>query len=333
MSSHKMFIGVASGFNNDKAFDMMRLAGINMIRSGAPGYDISRFIQGEPQSDSLEEIKKRLRVVKERGFDLMGITPNPKDFPSSAGEPGTKTFLNNYTRICRDIGKQFSGLINYWQVANELDLPIFRGSMTVEQAADLLEAGISGLQQVSSDFKIGINITLFPMAPKEEDGEFLLKRLYRERKLNLAYAGLDSYPGTWIKGGAESFDYFLDKFHELSGKPVIIQEFGYSSVGELMSAEEIKSGIYPCKIRKWRFVWKKEHSRQEQADFIEECFKIFFKKDYLLGVIYFRWDDQERCWQCNRSDCPCETGWGLVDLNGDPKPSYHSFKKIVKELF
>jgi hypothetical protein len=144
---------------------------------------------------------------------------------------------------------------------------------------------------------------------------------------------LDSYPGTWRKGGPESWDEYLDDFHALVNKPVIIQEFGYSSAGEIMNEEEIQSGIYPCKAKKWRFHWRGGHTPEIQAQFIEESFKSFARKPFLLGATYYRWQDQEECWQCGRSDCPIETAWGLVDRGGKLKPSYHALKSSVGKYF
>jgi hypothetical protein len=51
-----------------------------------------------------------------------------------------------------------------------------------------------------------------------------------------------------------------------------------------------------------------------------------------VGVFFYRWEDQERCWACGSPDCPMETRWGLVDLEGKPKPAYHAFKEGVERL-
>ena len=45
-------------------------------------------------------------------------------------------------------------------------------------------------------------------------------------------------------------------------------------------------------------------------------------REMLLGAFFYRWEDQERCWQCGAPDCPAETAWGLVDKDGSPKPAF-----------
>ncbi len=52
----------------------------------------------------------------------------------------------------------------------------------------------------------------------------------------------------------------------------------------------------------------------------------------MLGQLYFRWADQPTCWQCGKPDCPAETAWGLVDLEGRPKPSYYAYKDGVARM-
>ncbi len=53
---------------------------------------------------------------------------------------------------------------------------------------------------------------------------YIAKGAYHDPELELDYAGFDSYPGTWRKGGAESWDAHLDEFYALTKKPIIIQD-------------------------------------------------------------------------------------------------------------
>jgi hypothetical protein len=51
-----------------------------------------------------------------------------------------------------------------------------------------------------------------------------------------------------------------------------------------------------------------------------------------MGVVFYRWEDQDKCWQCGSPDCPAETAWGLVDLHGRPKPAFEAFREGVSRL-
>ena len=76
-----------------------------------------------------------------------------------------------------------------------------------------------------------------------------------------------------------------------------------------------------------------ESTLMSTARLVREAFDAFVsQKDALLGVFFYRWEDQERCWQCGSPDCPIETAWGLVDIEGNPKPAYGAFARGVASL-
>ena len=53
--------------------------------------------------------------------------------------------------------------------------------------------------------------------------------------------------------------------------------------------------------------------------------------DYVCGAVIYCWGDSDACYVCGQADCPVETGWGLVDLNGNPKPAYYAVQKAFSE--
>ncbi len=270
----------------------------------------------------------------------MGITPGPRNIVAEAGEPGSPGYLENYRRICAFLGWEFKDLVDFWQVANEMDIWIFRAGLTLEQSINFLQAGLRGLKGADKNLKVGINITLFPSKPGEVDGNterheglVIARGIYGNCDVEVDYAGFDSYPGSWREGGAESWDEYLDALYELVQKPIIIQEFGYSSTGGMMTEKEKAARVYPCEVKKWRFAWRGSHTPEVQAEFIAESYRIFAQKPFVLGAIYYSWKDASKCWQCGQPDCPAETGWGLVDRDHNLKPSYHSMKATLSALF
>jgi hypothetical protein len=317
----------------EESEQQLREAGLVWLRSEILDLDQACFFRGEEQPETFYLARAKIAGLRQRGFQVMGITPGPKNRVAEAGEAGSREYFANYQRLCAYLGHQYRGLIDYWQVANELDIWIFRATLTLEQSVEFLKAGLRGLKEADKNLQVGINITLFPSKPGEVDGNtdrhegvFIARSIYQDPQLEVDYAGFDSYPGTWREGGAESWNEYLDAFHELTGKPIIIQEFGYSSAGDLMSEEESRSGAYPCEIKKWKFTWKGGHTPEAQANFITESYRIFAQKPFVIGATYYCWRDHATCWQCGRADCPAETAWGLVDRTGQLKPSYHSLK-------
>lgn len=72
-----------------------------------------------------------------------------------------------------------------------------------------------------------------------------------------------------------------------------------------------------------------EHSPEGQADFYADLIPRIEMLDYVMGAFIYCWDDSDACYVCGQGDCPVETGWGIVDLNGNPKPAYYA----VQEAF
>ena len=336
--SKKFMAGVAISLEDITTETEQRLqeAGLHWLRSGIRGFDQDRFFKGEEQPEAFYQHRQKLTGLRERGFEIMGITPGPVKFSEAAGKPGSAEYYESYRRLCAFLGREYQGLIDYWQVANELDIWIFRDTLSLEESVEFLKAGLRGLKDVDKAFQVGINITLFPSRPGEVDGNtdkhegvFLAKGIYQDPTVEVDYAGFDSYVGTWRQGGVEDWNDYLDSFYELTGKPIIIQEFGYSSAGEMMTEEEAAKGAYPCEVKKWKFAWNGGHTPDVQAAFISESYRIFAQKPFVIGAIYYRWNDQATCWQCGQPDCPAETAWGLVTLQNELKPSYHSLKKSL----
>ncbi|WP_269522246.1 hypothetical protein [Coraliomargarita parva] len=336
METTEFMFGVAAQLPSLEArdFSLMKDAGIGCLRFGDFKFDLAAFVQGRPQGEGFRQASARVRDLCGEGFRLIGITPGPREMAAVSLEPGSHEYYQAYDRICRFLAETFGEWIQWWQVANELDIWIFRDQLDLVQSVKFLKTGIRAMKSVRPDLKVGINITLFPSLPGEVDGNtdaheglVVAEGIYGDPTLPVDYAGFDSYPGSWREGGPESWHAYLDDFHALTGKPVLVQEFGYASAGGIMSPEEAASGLYPCESKKWKFHWRGEHSEAVQAAYLQESLRIFRGKPFVLGAIYYNWRDAKRCWQCKKPDCPAETAWGLLDQEGQPKLSYETLKK------
>ncbi len=74
------------------------------------------------------------------------------------------------------------------------------------------------------------------------------------------------------------------------------------------------------------------HTPEGQAKFYRKVLKLFYKLDFICGAIVFNYTDYNKCAYCGQSDCPTETRWGLVDVDGNPKPSYYAVKELFGEF-
>ncbi len=73
------------------------------------------------------------------------------------------------------------------------------------------------------------------------------------------------------------------------------------------------------------------HSPEGQGKFFEDLIPKIRKLDYVVGAVVYCWQDSDDCYVCGQVDCPVETGWGLVDLNCNPKPAYYAVQKAFAD--
>ncbi|MCL2301091.1 MAG: hypothetical protein FWC27_13190 [Firmicutes bacterium] len=71
------------------------------------------------------------------------------------------------------------------------------------------------------------------------------------------------------------------------------------------------------------------HSPEGQAKFYKEVIPRFARYPYVIGEFIYAWKDAEACYACGQTDCPQETGWGLLNADGSAKPSL----AVVKEQY
>ena len=70
------------------------------------------------------------------------------------------------------------------------------------------------------------------------------------------------------------------------------------------------------------------HTPEGQGKFFEDLIPKLLAKDYIIGTVIYCWSDSDSCYVCGQPDCPVETGWGLVDGEGNRKPSFYAVKEI-----
>ena len=73
------------------------------------------------------------------------------------------------------------------------------------------------------------------------------------------------------------------------------------------------------------------HTPDGQAAFYHDLLPRLMQKPYLLGAFIYRTTDSERCYVCGQNDCPIETRWGLLTIDGEPKPAYDAVRRVYGE--
>lgn len=331
----EMLIGTSAKADADVA--LMRGAGMEWVRQGFAFPFVDRV--GGEVSEGYLAARDVARAWVDKGMKVMGVTPLPfgsrfepdeggdlhmhwrSRFPEWCGQPGSEEYLQTYQDTCRWLAEDLRGIVPMWQIANELDLGTFAGPLDLAEAADLILRGARGLKEADPSLVIGHN-------PAGGAGaHFLYGRLYGREDGLLDYCGADGYYGTWQSGGPERWALRVAELRALTGVAVLVNEWGFASRGEALPEGEYPIGTANCQLRKWVHTWGPGHTPEGQAAFVRAAFEAFAsRREALLGVFFYRWEDQETCWQCGEADCPIETAWGLVDLQGRPKPSWQAFQ-------
>lgn len=338
-----LFIGTSAYPEADES--LLKEAGIGWVRQGFPVPFEGKI--GGRTTDAFHKAKARAEDWNARGMKIMGVTPGPgvmtwkpdeqgkmrgvwnSRYPEWMGELGSEELCQNYQAICGFLADQLHGVVEMWQIANELNITQFAGSLTPDQASQLALSSAYGLKASDSSLFVGTN-----MAGLNQAAHQMLKNLHADPDGPINYCGIDCYFGTWSPGGPENWAGVIDELYDISGVKVLVNEWGYSSAGEVMTEDEKelqnKLRIPNCQLKKWRHAWSGGHTPEIQAQFVKRAYEIFReRREKLLGAFFYRWEDQEKCWQCGEPDCPAETAWGLVDIQGNPKPAFHAFKEGV----
>ncbi len=323
---------------------LLKEAGVEWVREGVPYPYLDR--RGDRVSEEYRIVKETIKHYADAGLKVMASALQPGSglrepdeegnlvlkwhaaHPEWFGEMGTDKFLGNFEQTAAWLANDLKGMVQAWQIGNELDWMQFAGPLNPKQACDLILAGARGVKSVDPAALVGHN-----MAGCDKAYFFFAYLFTEENRRLMDYCGIDGYYGTWGPGGPGSWADRIRELYDLTGTRVILNEWGFASAGGVMSEKEKKSGLSTCQLKKWAHTWGNGHTPLGQADFIEDAFAAMAsRRDMLLGQFYFRWADQEKCWQCGQPDCPAETAWGLVDRLGNPKPSFKAYKKWAARL-
>jgi len=322
---------------------LMRESGIQWVRDIFP-FPFRDKIAGE-LTDGYLKARESAKKWAMGGMKVMGVSPCPfhgrrtpgpdgrlalvssSNFPEWAGTPGSPGYNRNYHDTCAWLAGDLKGTVGMWQVANELDIELFSGPLNPAQACELVTAGARGFKSSDSSLVVGHNPSGDPR------GYYFFGRLFNRPDRVMDYCGIDGYYASWAPGAPTDWAPRIRELHALTGAPILVNEWGFSSTGGVMSEQDRLAGLMPCDRKSWWFTWGEGHTPASQAKYIQTAMDSFMTvREMLLGMFFYRWEDQEKCWQCGAADCPAEIAWGLTDLEGNPKPSLKAYRDGIGRL-
>lgn len=368
---HGFIKGVTSATEN---YEQIKGAGIEWIRMGMP----SPFRKDGSVNEGYTEFKEKCRRYKENGIKVMGITPLPNDFFNNGLDMREEGGEEKLREVSRFLINDLKGLVDGLQIANELGMPRFMIPYNMKECIRFLGIQLEEMYPLKEDIIIGYN-----SAGPQVDLHLGMKPYQKF----CDYIGFDMYLGCFfsLPGFCWLFDVMVRYLWAFTGKPILMQEFGYIGGGKPKTKKEKNSILqsYGFKSEKeakkdiMKFVdalpphfrnhvkfvcgddkqvttdfmfsgdmtnhlYKElpaitvipgmPHTPEGQAKFFSNVIARLHKLPFMCGTIIYCYTDFGYCGYCGQIDCPTETLWGLVDRNGNPKPSYYAVKEQFKKI-
>lgn len=191
-------------------------------------------------SDAFLRSEEQVETYLREGFQVLASFPGPgsmryapeegktvyvRAMPEWMGEVGSADYQKALFDAAQWLAERTKGKITYWQVANEPDIDIFYGPLTKDQNIGFLMTAARGLLAGNPDAKPGINLGYI-----NDYARLLMREMYAIPDSPFAYLGIDGYMGSWQLGGPETWVSYIDETARLSGKPILINEWGFSSL-------------------------------------------------------------------------------------------------------
>ena len=204
-------------------------------------------------------MEKAAKKYAKNGIKIFGITPYPEDFIEYGLDPRNPANKEAIQDIARFYVEDLKGIVGAFQITNEMGVDRFTYPLTMKEARDFIGIQLEAMYPIRGDILIGYNLTAQSLAPPN-----ILPLMMKKYHQYCDYVGMDIYLGCFepVLKNANQFMTVLNLIRLLTGKPVILCEFGYISLGEPKSTKE-KNEI----LKKYGYRSEKE-ARKNIDDFI-----------------------------------------------------------------
>ncbi len=201
-------------------YKLLREAHIQWVRFDIP----FPFAAQGGESPEYLAFKERCRGYAERGFSVMAVTPFPNAFCSNGIDPRTQEGEARVREVAAFLARDLQGLVGGFQLSNETGLPKFTLPLTLDEAARFLGIQAQVMYPLRGRLLLGYN---------SGGPEAKLHALMRPYHRYCDYVGIDIYLGCFagLPGLMGTFEALLRYLWAMTGKPILLQEFGYIGGG------------------------------------------------------------------------------------------------------
>ena len=265
-------------------YDLLTEANIEWVRFDIP----FPFAKDGSVADDYNDFKERCRGYRDHGIKVMAVSPFPKHFTAAGMD--TRGNEENLKKVAEFLIEDLQGFVNGIQITNEAGMPHFTLPYTVEECVEFIGKQAMYMYPKRGDIIIGYN-----SAGPQADLHVRMKPWFRY----MDYVGFDMYMGCFMNmpGFLWVFDAIARYLWSLSGKPILLEEFGYISDGAPKTKNQKKAILekYGVSSREEayadivNFIDKlpknfREHIRFTQPDVSKQGDRIF--KSDLVNHLY-----------------------------------------------
>ena len=171
------------------------------------------------------------------GIKIFGVTPYPDDYIEYGLDPRDPASKEGIQDIARFYVEDLRGIVGAFQITNEMGVDRFTYPLEMDEARDFIGMQLEAMYPIKGDILVGYNLTAQSLFPK------VLPLMMRKYHKYCDYVGMDIYMGCFepVLKNANQFVTVLKLIRLLTGKPVILCEFGYIGLGEPKSDAEKKA--------------------------------------------------------------------------------------------
>lgn len=208
----------------DPDYELIKDANIGWFRDDIP------FPYGKDGKLSKYYIawKKAAMGYVNEGIKIFGVTPYPDDYIEYGLDPRDPANKEAIQDIARFYITDLKDIVGAFQITNEMGVDRFTHPLTMKEARDFIGMQLEAMDPLKGDILIGYNLAAQSLFPSP------LPIMMRKYHKYCDYVGMDIYMGCFepVLRNADQFVTVLKLIRLITGKPVILTEFGYIGLGE-----------------------------------------------------------------------------------------------------